>query len=466
MTVDQFALVSSIFTLGGFLGALVSGPFCSNHGHRLSMQLMTISFLAGPICQSLAANLAVLVLGRFISGLGSGAAMVVVPIYIAEIAPPESKGLFGALTQITVNIGILVTQLLGYFLSHDSMWRIILVVPGILAIVQFIGLFFTPESPKWLAEHGHSKTARDILRKLRRYNVSLDTEADAWQVDGSNSDIGKSTPYFRPLPDSGVTFLSLLHGSPRWSWTTIANGSPAEEEALLRAPSSSEISAPHACVASVGILAAIRHPSYRPAIIAVIAVMVAQQLTGINSIVMYSVSLLSSLLPTSAALLSVAVSALNLIMTTACAPLSDRIGRKPCILLSTAGMGISSILLALGIGYSVKILGAIATLCFVASFAIGLGPVPFILSSELVNPEAVGAVQSWALAANWLATFAVSQFFPMVNALLGGNGRVYYIFAGFAALFGVFIAWWVPETKGKKGADEVWGREVEGEHQD
>lgn len=187
--------------------------------------------------------------------------------------------------------------------------------------------------------------------------------------------------------------------------------------------------------------------------------MVAQQLTGINSIVMYSVSLLSSLLPTSAALLSVAVSALNLIMTTACAPLSDRIGRKPCILLSTAGMGLSSILLALGIGYSVKILGAVATLCFVASFAVGLGPVPFILSSELVNPEAVGAVQSWALAANWLATFVVSQFFPIINALLGGKGRVYYIFAGFAALFGVFIAWWVPETRGKKGADEVWGRE-------
>ena len=393
--------------------------------------------------------------------------MVVVPIYIAEIAPPESKGLFGALTQITVNIGILVTQLLGYFLSHDSMWRIVLAVPGILAIVQFIGLFFTPESPKWLAEHGHSKTAREILRKLRRYRVDLDDEADSWEVDASNSDIGKPTIPLRPPPDSGITASSLLYGSPQWSLTTIANLTPAEEEALLRAHSSSEYSAPHrASVTSVGILAAIRHPTYRPPIIAVIAVMVAQQLTGINSIVMYSVSLLSSLLPTSAALLSVAVSALNLVMTTACAPLSDRIGRKPCILLSTAGMGLSSILLALGIGYSVKILGAVATLCFVASFAVGLGPVPFILSSELVNPEAVGAVQSLALAANWLATFAVSQFFPMVNALLGGNGRVYYIFAGFAALFGVFIAWWVPETRGKKGADEVWGREVGGGHQD
>ena len=136
--------------------------------------------------------------------------MVVVPIYIAEIAPPESKGLFGALTQITVNIGILVTQLLGYFLSHDSMWRIVLAVPGILAIVQFIGLFFTPESPKWLAEHGHSKTAREILRKLRRYRVNLDDEADSWQIAASNSDIGRPTLPFRPSPDSAVTASSLV----------------------------------------------------------------------------------------------------------------------------------------------------------------------------------------------------------------------------------------------------------------
>lgn len=200
------------------------------------------------------------------------------------------------------------------------------------------------------------------------------------------------------------------------------------------------------------------NPSYRPALIAVVAVMVAQQLTGINSIVMYSVSLLSALLPTKAALLTVAVSALNLVMTTLCAPLSDKIGRKTCILLSIAGMGTSSILLAIGIGEGVKILAAIATLLFVASFAVGLGPVPFILANELVGPEAVGATQSWALAANWIATFLVSQFFPILNKAMGEKGRIYYVFAGLALVLGAFITWWVPETKGKSGADEVWGR--------
>jgi len=200
------------------------------------------------------------------------------------------------------------------------------------------------------------------------------------------------------------------------------------------------------------------HPKYRPAVVAVIAVMAAQQLTGINSVVMYSVSLLSAILPTGAGLLTIAFSALNVVATTACAPLADKIGRKTCLLLSIAGMGISSILLAMGIYYEVKLLVVATTLTFVGSFAAGLGPVPFILANELVGPEAVGATQSWALAANWLATFLVSQFFPILNNALGGQGKVYFIFAGFAAGLGAFIAWWVPETKGKNGAEEVWGR--------
>lgn len=234
---------------------------------------------------------------------------------------------------------------------------------------------------------------------------------------------------------------------------------PAEEEALLSAsPGSHPGQNPDAASETIGIFSAFMHPSYRPAIVAVVAVMVAQQLTGINSIVMYSVSLLSALLPTKAALLTVAVSTLNLVMTTLCAPLSDKIGRKTCILLSIAGMGTSSILLGIGIGEGVKILAAIATLLFVASFAVGLGPVPFILANELVGPEAVGATQSWGLAANWVATFIVSQFFPILNKALGEKGRIYYVFAGLAVLLGAFIAWWVPETKGKSGADEVWGR--------
>lgn len=203
---------------------------------------------------------------------------------------------------------------------------------------------------------------------------------------------------------------------------------------------------------------AVTDPYYRPAIVAVVGVMIAQQFTGVNSIIMYSVSLLQSILPTTAALLTVVISGINLVITLACSPLPDKIGRRACLLLSISGMGFNSMLLALGIYFNLKALSAIAVLLFVASFAVGLGPVPFILASELVGPEAVGAAQSWALAANWIATFIVAQFFPMLNEYLG-RGKIYWLFAAMALVLGGFIYARVPETRGKASVDEVWGRE-------
>ena len=209
----------------------------------------------------------------------------------------------------------------------------------------------------------------------------------------------------------------------------------------------------------IGIFDVVRHPDHYEAIIAVIGVMLAQQLCGINSIIMYSVSILMTILPTTAGLITVGIGLLNLVATIAFSPLADRLGRKVCLLMSIAGMGTNAVLLACGIFYSVKALSVVATLLFVTSFALGLGPVPFILANELVGPEAVGAVQSWALAANWIATFLVAQFFPILNSALGGRGKIYFIFAALAVVFFAFVAWWVPETRGKKDADEVWGRD-------
>lgn len=197
MDISQFAVVSSIFTLGGLLGAILSGPFCNNHGRLLTMRLMTISFVGGPALECLAPSIAVMALGRFVSGIGAGAAVVVVPIYISEISPPKEKGLFGALTQIMINVGILITQLLGYFLSRDNLWRIILATAGIVGALQFVGLLAVPESPKWLAEHGHPPKARAVLRKMRGRKMDIDEEVKAWNIDNSQQDI--CLPLHNPL---------------------------------------------------------------------------------------------------------------------------------------------------------------------------------------------------------------------------------------------------------------------------
>ncbi|KAJ5161291.1 hypothetical protein N7492_006683 [Penicillium capsulatum] len=413
MNPSQFGLVSSIYTLGGLAGALLAGPVSTSYGRRLALRATTIFFVLGPIAETLAPAISRLALGRFLSGVGSGAAIVVGPIYISEIAPPESRGLFGFCTQIMTNVGILLTQVLGYFWSHDSWWRMIFAVAGVIGMLELLGLFLVPESPVWLAEHYGASQARPVLQRIRGQDADISAELEGW---------------------------------------CRLNAASGEEEALLASQSD-----PTRKQQRVTILDAVRDPHYRPAIIAVVGVMIAQQFTGVNSIIMYSVSLLQSILPTTAALLTVLISAINLLITLACSPLPDRIGRKTCLLLSISGMGCSSILLALGMSWDQKIVAGLATLLFVACFAVGLGPVPFMLASELVGAEAVGAAQSWALAANWIATFVVAQFFPILNEALGGRGKVYWVFAGMAGLLGAFIYRWVPETKGRS-PEEVWSR--------
>ncbi|PGH18366.1 hypothetical protein AJ79_00432 [Helicocarpus griseus UAMH5409] len=416
----QFGVVSSTYTLGGLIGALISGPFSTKYGRLLTLRATTVFFILGPIAETLATTIGYLSAGRLISGIGAGASIVVGPIYIAEVVHAKQRGFFGAFTQVMTNVGILFTQSLGYFLSRDSLWRIILSVAGAIGALELIGLFFVPESPTWLAEHQRAGQARRILQRIRGKDADIEPEVKAWRIPPANSE-----------------------------------DRTGEEESLLTPPSGN-LPPKRPAVSMLGV---ITNPTYRPAIVAVIAVMITQQFTGVNSIVMYSVSLLSDILPTTSALLAVVVSALNLVVTLLCAPLADKLGRKRCLLLSITGMGLNSMLLALSMSFNFKILSAIATLLFVASFAVGLGPVPFILASELVGPEAVGATQSWALGANWTATFIVAQFFPALNEAMGGKGRVYWVFAALALVLGSFLAWWVPETKGKATMEEVWGRE-------
>lgn len=303
------------------------------------------------------------------------------------------------------------------------MWRLVLALGGAIGAIGGIGLLFSAESPKWSAEQGKSSQAKKTLVKIRGEKFDVDGEFASWGYHSSED-----------VADEEET---LLNNSDDNSEASIRSGKGRRE--------------------NLSMWQAVKQPESRTAIIGVVMVMIAQQLTGINSIIMYGVALLADLLKSNAALLNLLVSVLNICVTLGCAPLVDKLGRKSCLLTSIAGMGISSLLLGIGIRNGISVLSAIAVLCFVGSFGIGLGPIPFILSAELVNQEAVGATQGWALGANWISTFIVAQFFPMVNDYLG-KGKVYFIFAGLALFFWLFIGWWVPETKGKKNADEVWGR--------
>jgi sugar porter (SP) family MFS transporter len=427
MSETEFATISSVYTLGGLLGALVASPIGSKRGRLLVMRSTAVLFVIGAIIETISKSVFALGGGRLISGVGAGAATVIVPLYISELAPPAERGLFGAMTQVSINIGLLLTQTLGYFFSYGNAWRWILVIGVGMGIVHVLGLVVTPESPTWLAAHGDASKAKRTLQRIRGHGVDINEEVESWNI--------------------GEREIS------------------AEQEGLL-AQRPEEPSATAAVggkqVGHLGFIQVVKDPLTRPAIIAVVGIMFAQQLCGINSIIMYSVSILNGVTTTDASLLAIAISVVNLLTTIASSPLPDRFGRKTCILLSIIGQGCSSLILALSMIFGAKVLSALSVLSFVAFFAIGLGPVPFILASELVGQEAVGATQSWGLAANYITTFLVAQFFPIINDLMnkafGGAGWVFFIFAGFALISAIFVSWHVPETKGKKDADEVWGR--------
>ncbi|KAF3307827.1 hypothetical protein TWF173_002313 [Orbilia oligospora] len=387
MSEQTYGLVTSVFSVGGLIGAVSAGSIADTYGRKRTAMFNSIGFIIGPILMALATNVTTLSLGRVISGLSAGSSVVIAPLYIHSVAPVEYAGTLlpysGASTQVIINLGILVAQFLGLFLSTVPYWRIILAVGGFIGLLQCLLLPFCVESPKWLASVGNRELAYRSLVKLRgRSDVDdeLVSFGDIRSPDGDDN-LDDATPNQRLL------------------------GQPME----ATAPTTPKIT----------LYQFMTMADYRRQLIAVVGIMIAQQFMGINAIIMYGVSILGDIIPTGATLINVIVSLLNLFVTAIAARIIDKVGRKPPLLLSIVGMGIFSALLGTGIIFKIQILSGISTLLFVSSFAIGLGPLPFMIASELVGHEAVGAAQSIGLTTNWLTTFAVASGFPLLRAVVG-----------------------------------------------
>lgn len=249
MNPTEIGLVSSIFTLGGFIGAMAGGPISSKYGRLRCMQATIIFFVLGPIFEALAPNIAVMAVGRLVSGVGAGASVVVVPIYISEISPPNEKGFFGSLTQVMVNGGIFITQLLGYLLSYGQMWRVVLAVGGAIGALGGIGLLFSAESPQWTAHQGKQRNAKTTLLRIRGTKFDVEEEITSWGHTFDSDDVA----------DEEETLLNGQDNVSAGNDGSLKNGGRKEH---------------------LGMLQVVRDPQIRKAVIAVIAIMISQQLTG------------------------------------------------------------------------------------------------------------------------------------------------------------------------------------------
>lgn len=417
MTDSSFALVVSILTLGGLIGAL-SAPFFSDHyGRRLTLFGTNVLLGAGSLWATLSSTWTDMMIGRFLSGLGIGVVVVVVPAYIAECVPPARRGLFGAMNQLCVVIGIMVAQVLGLFWSTLTRWRWILAVGFLLALAESILLPFCVDSPRYLAAiPGGFNRAKDALMKLRKGTVDqVEDEIIEWRRD--------------------------------WATNQQAVVDEEEEEGLHRAVAPTESN-------HVNIWRFMTNKEYRRPLSIVLLVQLCQQLSGINAVIYYSTSIMSHLFPESSSMMTVYISIVNLIVTGISAVLMDKAGRRTLFLISASCMASMSVLLGWGMNHGQDTVSALAILGFVAAFAIGLGPIPFLMIPEIVETQAVSSACSVGLASNMITNFIISVGYPILSQILGA-GNVFYIFGACLIVFVGIAVMILPETKGRSPEDVI-----------
>jgi sugar porter (SP) family MFS transporter len=402
-------VVTSTALAGAACGAAVAGGLADRFGRRPLLLLTAVIFVVGAIASALAVSLAMLLAGRVLVGIGIGGASMLTPLYLAEIAPARERGALVSLNQLAVASGILVSYLIGYALAADGAWRWMLGLGGVPGVVLAVGMVFLPETPRWLAGHGHPDKARAALRQLR--GPGADIEAEAGQL---RSDLTSTT---QALPENRLG-----------------------------------------------------HAARRLPLIVGIGLAVFQQVTGINTVIYFAPVIFqaSGLSSASAAILATAgIGVVNVVMTLLAIRLVDRVGRRALLLCGLAGMGISLCVLAVGFllgkGPALGWLTAASLTAYVGSFAIGLGPVFWLLISEIFPLAIRARGMSAATIANWIANLVVALTFLDLVDLLGRPG-VFFLYAAmtFGAL--LFSRSLVPETKGLslEAIDALWVNRAKG----
>ncbi|CEP15010.1 hypothetical protein [Parasitella parasitica] len=423
---SQYALVVSILTAGGLIGALAAPYFNDKYGRRLTL-FGTNGFLGvGSLITTLAATPHAMVLGRFLSGVGSGIVTVVVPAYIAECVPKSRRGFFGALNQLAIVIGIMAAQIISLAWSTLTKWRYILATGVLLAIVQSCLLPFCVESPRYLASlpGGFNRAKLSLLRLRGTSTDQVEDEINEWRRDWASNAQDQQA----------------------------ANAEQQEAENDVETPlTGNSAGAP---ASKVDIVKFLTLPYYRKPLFIIVLLQLTQQLSGINAVIFYSTSILSTVFPDSSGVITVYISIVNLIVTTISAALMDKVGRRSLFLVSASLMASMSMLLGWGISNASDKTSVVAILGFVASFAIGIGPIPFLMIPELVETPAVSSACSIGLASNMISNFAVSTAFLQLQNYIG-HGQVFYLFGLCLAVLVVVAVMILPETKGRSPEDVI-----------
>ena len=385
-------LVVGIVTLGALAGALLGGAAADAVGRRRTNIAGGALFIVGSLVSAVAADVATLIIGRFVIGVAIGLSSVAAPLYIAELAPADRRGRLVSLFQLAVTVGILASFIIDEVFAPTHDWRTMLGIAVIPGAALVLGMLPMPESPRWLVKHGRTADARAALRRVRQ---AEDVDAELREIAG---DIAQDRPA---------------------AWSELAS------------------------------------PDLRPALVVGIGLAVFQQVTGINTIIYYAPQIFQAAgfgTATTALAATIGIGVVNVLATVVAIALVDRVGRRPLLLAGLMGMVGS--LLVLGIAWrqaaAVGWLGTVTVACigvYIICFAFSLGPIVWLMISEIYPTRIRARAASVSTAANWLANFAVSVTFPLLRASLGTSVTFLYALLGAIAIW--FVARRVPETRGR-----------------
>jgi SP family galactose:H+ symporter-like MFS transporter len=392
LTTTAEEIVVSGVLLGATLGAIFGGKAADLFGRRRVLLVTAAIFGIGALASAVAPSPTILIVSRVVLGLAIGLASTNVPVYLSEVAPPHARGWVVSLFQLAVTVGIVVAYLTDYAFAGIEGWRWMLGLAVAPALVFGIGMFFLPETPRWLIRGGHHELAHRVLVRIREQS---DVTVEVEEIKAS-----------------------LVQQAESGHWTD-----------LLRR-------------------------QVRPALVVGLGLAIFQQITGINTVIYYAPRILQSAGFNSASgaiLATVGVGVVNVAMTILAMFLVDRAGRRPLLLVGIAGMIVTLGVLGLSFGYPSGQLAWIAVIClmgYVASFAIGLGPIFWLLIAEIYPLKIRGLAEGTAATFNWASNLIVSLTFLTLVEKLGASST-FLLYAAASVASWLFAYYFVPETKGR-----------------
>jgi sugar porter (SP) family MFS transporter len=378
---------TAVLAIGAIIGCLIAGTVSDRYGRKKGLLAAAAIFGLSSLAMAISPSRDVFIFSRCIAGIGVGMASMLSPMYIAEISPAHLRGRMVATNQLTIVIGILITNIVNYSLRNAGVnsWRWMFGLGVLPSTLFFFGAWWLPESPRWLVRTGRNDLAESILERIGGAEFAQNSIADISRASGNILGTGFSAVF---------------------------------KKAVL------------------------------PAVLVGIGLAVFQQLCGINVVFNYATIIFKSIgVPQDGQLLqTVFIGSVNLVFTLLAMLLVDRVGRKPLMLLGAGGLSILYIIVVqmLSVGspqVSWFLLAAIGT------YAMSLAPVTWVLISEIFPNTVRGAATSVAVVSLWAAYFILTFTFPILYMHL--KDHTFYIYSGICLLGALFVAVKVKETKGK-----------------